>query len=112
MLAPLLDMHGVAAFRGVHYDTVRKGWPSWVREQGFPAPVGGKPYRWAPAALEAWRDRAQAAALAAVIRAPATGPGAAANENTLSGPPTGPLAGPLARRIDRQRHAVLQMMGA
>ena len=108
MLAPLLDMHGVAAFRGVHYDTVRKGWPSWVREQGFPAPVGGRPYRWSPAALEAWRDRAQAAALADVIGAPATGPDVAANENTLPGPPSGPLA----RRIDRQRHAVLQMMGA
>lgn len=108
MPAALLDMHGVAAFRGVHYDTARKGWRSWVRGEGFPAPVrDARPYRWNPASLDAWAARQEAATRAALLRpTDATASDAAANQNDPDAPPSRPTA----RRIDRERNAVLALM--
>ncbi len=101
----LVDMAGVAAFRGVHYDTVRKGWPAWVRDEGFPAPVTRRPYGWNPDSLAAWAARQEAANLAAVMT-PASGAGAAANENRPEPRP----APPALRRVDRERAAVMAFM--
>jgi hypothetical protein len=107
MPAALLDMAGVAAFRGVHYDTARKGWRSWVRE-GFPAPVtAAAPWRWNPASLDAWAVRQEAQTRTAVLRAlEASDPDVAANQNEPDAPPSRPTA----RRIDRERNAVLALM--
>lgn len=106
----LATMADVAAFRGVHYDTVRKGWRAWVRGEGFPAPVHmtGSP-RWRWASLLAWAERREAANLAALLRRDdATDPVAPANENLPSAPPPAPAA----RGVDRQRDAVLNLMAA
>lgn len=98
-------MQGVADFRGVHYDTARKGWRGWVREEGFPAPVrDARPYRWNPASLDAWSARQEAATRAALLR-PVPGAGAA-NQNEPGHTPSRPTA----RRIDRERNAVLALM--
>lgn len=107
LMQALLDMAGVAAFRGVHYDTVRKGWQAWVREEGFPAPVTRRPYGWNPDSLAAWAARREADNLAAVMT-PATGSGAAANQNEPAPRP----APPALRRVDRQRAAVMGFMTA
>lgn len=108
MLPAHVDMHGVAAFREVHYDTVRKGWRSWVRDEGFPAPVKAtRPYRWNPASLDAWQARREAENRAALLLAdPATASDAAANQNDPDASPSRPTA----RRIDRERNAVLALM--
>lgn len=108
MLAALIDMHGVATFRGVHYDTVRKGWRVWVRDEGFPAPVrDARPYRWNPASLDAWQARQEAATRAAVLRQlEASDFDAPANQNDPDAPPSRPTA----RHIDRERNAVLALM--
>lgn len=106
----LVDMHGVAAFRGVHYDTVRKGWPSWVRDEGFPAPVQTRPYGWNPASLDAWAARREAENRAAALRRLAGATVSDAPANDLH--PTAPPSPPAARRVDRQRAAVASLMGA
>lgn len=100
MPAALIDMTGVAAFRGVHYDTVRKGWRAWVVDEGFPAPVQMRPYGWNPESLDRWAARREAENHAAVTRAPAAAD--AANENRPDRP--------AARRIDRERGAVMALM--
>lgn len=106
MLPAAVDMAAVAAFRGVHYDTVRKQWPTWVRDDGFPPPIENRaPYRWRAAALTAWAERREAETRAALL-ADATDPVVPANENTIT-PPPGP---PHQRRIERQRDAVLALM--
>lgn len=101
MPAPLLDLHGVAAFRGVHYDTARKGWGGWVRRDAFPAPVTLDPLRWNGASLTAWAEAREAANRAALLQRP-TDADAPANENQPDRPPT--------RRIDRERNAVRLLM--
>lgn len=108
MPAALVSLAGVAAFRGVHYDTVRKGWEAWVRDEGFPAPVQTRPYGWSPASLEAWAERREAANRTALLArlAAASASDAPANENTLTAPP----APPPVRRIDRERAAVAALM--
>lgn len=109
MSTPLIDMQGVATFRGVHYDTVRKGWKSWVRDLGFPAPVVHRPYRWNLASLDAWLIRREAENRAELLKAVAgdtTVSDAPANENTLDAAPVGRVA----RRIDRERSTVLSFM--
>jgi hypothetical protein len=94
---------GVAARAyGAHYDTFRKNWRTYVVTEGFPAPVRAKaPYRWAPASLAAWQARREAEN-AADIRRAATAPDAPANENHH--------AAPAARRVDRERAAVMALM--
>lgn len=94
----LLDLHGLADFHGVHYDTARKGWQGWVRTRGHPAPcngAGARSPRWRLAALQAWRLRAEAEAAQALIA-----PASADNDNP---PAPGRPASP--RRV----HAVRAM---
>lgn len=107
MTAALIDMQGVADWRGLNYDTVRKGWRAWVRA-GFPAPVeDARPYRWRLTSLEAWAERQEAATRAALLRpVDASDFDGAANQNEPDAPPSPPAA----RRIDREREAVLRLM--
>ena len=110
MTAPLASMADAARTAGVHYDTFRKEWRSYVRDLDFPAPVKAtRPYRWRPSSLADWqarRENANAAALrrpAAPIGTPAqAGADVAANENHTPAPPL--------RRVDRERGAVLALM--
>lgn len=99
-LPSLLTLSQVAAFRGVHYDTARKGWQGWVR-RGFPAPVDTAPLRWNAAACQAWLIRAEAEQRAAVL-APETG--APANQND---PRPGRPAPP---RLSRDRETLFSLM--
>lgn len=102
-MTALLDMRAVAARLGLHYDTVRKGWEAWVRDDGFPAPVrDSAPYRWRLASIEAWEERAEARNRDRVLK-PATEIDVPANQNTRTLPP-------VPRLVARQRDAVMDMM--
>ncbi len=104
MTEPLASLSDAALSYGVHYDTFRKAWRTYVAVEGFPGPVRDKPpYRWRPASLEAWQIRREAET-AAAIKTAATDPGAPANENDRE------PARPSARRVDRERGAVLALM--
>ena len=106
MTDALVPMAGVANRLAVHYDTFRKGWRAWVREQGFPAPVALRPYRWNPASLDSWEARREALNRAGIVRdlTPATASDAPANDVVADEPRIG------RRPDDRQRDALLRMM--
>lgn len=110
----LVSMADVAAFRGVHYDTVRKDWTTWVRDLGFPAPVAKRPYKWNPDSLAAWAERAEAANRAEALKPrpgdDATETGAPANQNVPDEPRDRPLPRPTSRAVDRQRDHILGLM--
>lgn len=111
MSAATVTMSGVAAFRGVHYDTVRKGWETWVLTEGFPAPVTERPLRWAQDSLDAWSERRQAANRERILAEARRREG----HTTISDAPANqnhPDPAPTARRVDRERGAVLALMAA
>lgn len=58
----------VAAILGVSADTVRRHWPAWSAEKGFPQPLFGRGLlRWDGEAVNEWKRRRSEAPTAAEL---------------------------------------------